>query len=350
MRTGLAWMTLALVAAGCNQERVDVSSHADENAYGRAELLAAVQAFSQGDRSPAGYRALAQKLAALQPKFNESMAAEAERSLALLALEPLEAVHDAPMDEQLRSLALTVWPTALGIEPKAGEEAEAYAERLCAEDLALTCKQVIPEYRPVILGALVWTRLKERARLAVNACETCESDPTYARMITRFEEREAEMTSRAARVAEDARPRQWPVAGPNAAPWSEMGLMVALRSDGTAVMGGEELPAGAWDKALASARASAEALERQGALGVVIAPSATVDRLRALASAAAAAGFRELALQARVAGYPYDLRAYRVAVGQRGGKRVQVRDIDSVQVLVQALEVALAAGVALPSL
>ena len=337
-------MALALVAAGCTQERVDVSSHADENAYGRAELLAAVQELSRGSRSPAEYRVLAQKVAALKPRFDESTAAEAERNLALLALEPLSSVQGQPMDEQLQALALTVWPTALGIEPKAGEDAQAYTRRLCAEELASHCKHVVPKYRPLIIGTLVWTRFKERARLAVNACKICESDPAYARVIAKFEEREAAMTARAAEIADDAHPSHWPVAGPNAAPWSDAPLIVELRPDGTAAMGGEELPAGEWGKALAAAHADADGL------GVAIAPSTAVARLRALAKAAAVAGFRELTLQARVPEYPYDLRAYRMAIGRRGGKRVQVRDIDSVQVLVQALDAALAAGVVLPAL
>lgn len=335
----LLLLTSSLCA--CEQGQVEVTAAPGGDAYGvygRGELQAAVQEFSGRDRTPERYRALARAITTLQPRFDEDTAADAERSLTLLALEPLDASYDAPLDEQLERNALTVWPTVLGEEPRPEETAGGYAERLCRESLALHCKLVVPEYRALVLGALVWQRFLERARLAVNGCEECKGNAEYAELLARFERREADMTARASQAAKDAGPRRWPAAGSHAEPWPSVPV-VMVRDDGTAGLAGRELPPGSWGDALKPL------VEDAGRLGVFIEPSTSVVRLRALGQAAAAAGFRELAIQARMPAYPYPLRSYRVILSRRARKqRVPVRDLDSVQVLIQALDVAAGAG------
>lgn len=338
----LPLLLLISFVCACEQGQVEVTAAPGGDAYGvygRGELQAAVQEFSGSDRTPERYRALARAITTLQPRFDEDTAADAERSLALLALEPLDASYDAPLDEQLERHALTVWPTVLGEKPKPEESAGDYAERLCRESLAMHCKLVVPEYRALILGALVWQRFLERARLAVNGCEECKGNAEYAELLARFERREADMTARASQAAKDAEPRRWPVAGSHAEPWPNVPAVV-VRGDGTAAaLDGRELPPGSWEDALKPL------VEDAGRLGVFIEPSTSVARLRALGHAAAAAGVRELAIQARMPAYPYPLRAYRVILGRRARKqRVPVRDLDSVQVLIQALDVAAGAG------
>jgi hypothetical protein len=331
-------MILLLLVSACEQEEIAVSGGAgDDSVYGRADLRAVVQAFSGNGRTPAGYRAMAEQIAALRPRFDTDTAAEAERSLVLLALGPLDAAFEEPAPAQLERLALTVWPTVLREEPRAGETPDGYAERLCGEPLAPQCKYVVPEHRPLILGALVWQRLLERARLVVSTCRACEGNPEYAQVVSRIKRREVEIQERASQVAKHANPRRWPVGGAHAGPWTAMPL-AEIRADGTVVMAGRDLPARAWRETLAAARNGA------GTLGVVIEPASPVARLRALAEEAAGAGFRELALQVRTPEYPYALRAYRMTLSRRSRKRGLVRDIDSVQVLVQALEVAAATG------
>ena len=76
-------------------------------------------------------------------------------------------------------------------------------------------------------------------------------------------------------------------------------------------------------------------------LGVQISPEANVGALRSLAEAAAAAGYQELALLARGAAFPWPWREYRLAIGKVPRDRVPlvVRESDTIQMLVQALDV-----------
>lgn len=331
---------MAALAGGCERERIEVSAAATSSAYGRAELLAAVDGFAASDHSPAQYRALAVEIERLAPRFNAVVAVEAERNLVFLALEPLDAHWDAPPDQQLATLAVTVWPTALGEPPAAGEDAWAYTERLCGGPLASKCKQIVPEHRAPLLSQLVWSRFKERARESLRACKSCD-DPRYARAIARFEERDGELTARAGEEARRAHPKHWPIAGAHAAPWSGPPVATMLE-DGTARFAGRELPAGAWPEALGQARGSAETL------GVWAPPGVALSRLRSLARAARAAGFRALAIQARAPRYPYEAREYRVALARRSTLRLQ--GDDSVQLLINALDAALAEKRPLPTL
>ena len=61
----------------------------------------------------------------------------------------------------------------------------------------------------------------------------------------------------------------------------------------------------------------------------------------AVVAAAARAGYRTVALQVRGKTYPYALGEYRIAAARGGrGESVDIRDVDTVQILVRALDAA----------
>jgi hypothetical protein len=344
-----ALCAIALLGSACERERIEVRDLAASHSYGQEQLLAAVDRFAQSQRTPADYRAMAAEVERLTPQFNAVVAGEASRNLAFLALEPLDAHFDAPPARQLEVLGLTVWPTAFGEPPAPGEDAWAYSERLCAGPLSEQCKQIVPEHRALILSQLVWRHFKERARSTLHECEECESEPRYPAALTRFEQREGELSARAGEITRRAHPKHWPIAGEHASPWS-LPPVVTVRDDGTARLEAtpesglepRELPAGGWDKALAEVRNGGETL------GVWIGPGGDLGRLRLLGEAARTAGYRQLAIQARAPQFPYELREYRVALARRS--TVALRDRDSVQLLLSALDSGLASGQAMPAL
>jgi hypothetical protein len=334
---------------GCERERIEVRDLAASNSYGQEELLAAVERFGQSQRTPADYRALAAEVERLTPQFNEVVAGEASRNLAFLALDPLDAHFDAPPAKQLEVLGLTVWPTALGEPPTPDEDAWAYSERLCAGPLSEQCKQIVPEHRALILSQLVWRHFEERARSALKECKECEGDPRYPAALERFDQRESELSARAGEITRRAHPKHWPIAGEHASPWSQPPV-VTVRDDGTARLDAQpekglearELPPGGWEEALTEVRNGGDTL------GVWIAPGHDLGRLRRLGEAARTAGFRQLAIQARASQFPYELREYHVALARRS--TVSLRDNDSVQLLISALDSGLANDQPMPAL
>jgi hypothetical protein len=362
----LAALSLTVLGA-CERERIDVRELEGSNSYGHEELLIAVDHFAGSARTPEDYRAMAAEVERLRPRFNAVVAAEADRNLTFLALDLLEENYDASPEQQLEVLGLTVWPTALGEPPMPDEDAWTYSERLCAGPLSEHCKQIVPEHRALILSQLVWSRFKERARNAVHECKECEGDARYVDAVTRFEQRDGELSARAGEITRRAHPKHWPIAGEHAAPWSQPSV-VTLRGDGTARLETTpevqpaaqarpdattatgpkpspeqvELPAGGWSKVLAGARNGSDTL------GVWIGPGTDLGRLRLLGEAARAAGFRQIAIQARAPQFPYELREYRVGLARRSTLRL--RDVDSVQLLISALDNGLASGQAMPAL
>lgn len=326
-------LLLALLVVGCEEERLPVRTSSDTGQlHGRKELLAAVERFARSDRSPVEFRSLALAIEALRSRFDEDVAAEAERNLVLLALDPLEALHDRPPDAQLSALATTVWPTALEVQPRDGEDPLAYTERICAGALARQCKHVVPEYRALVLSALVWTRLEDRAREAHRECKNCTGVSGMDDAVDRYDRHARELETRVASAEERAEPDAWPHAGEHAAPWSGPPVVV-VDEQGRALLDGAWIAPGTWTERLAAVRKRAEVL------GAYLQPTARVEDLRALAREARAAGFGHLALQVRSPEYPYGLAEYRIATRQAGGERVRVRDVDTIQVLVQALDV-----------
>lgn len=323
---------LVMLGSGCEKDQIDVRPDRVDNAYGHRDLLAAVDRFAKSERSPARFRELALAIKALAPRFDAAVGAEAERHLVLLALAPLEALYQQPLDEQFRKLATTVWPTALGVEPKADEGAAAYAERICAAELALECKHIVPEYWPLVLSAVVWSRLKDRARESLNECKSCRGAAGFAEVMDKYERYERDVSTRVADAESRAKPGHWPRAGKNAVPWSGAPL-VTFEGTGQAMFEDRPIAPGKWSVVLESARQATDVL------GVHFEPGARVGDLRPLLRDAEAAGITQLALQTRAPDYPYPLVEYRVSTSSKGkNHRVHVRDVDTIQVLIQALD------------
>ncbi len=322
---------LAFVA-GCQQRAIDVVSNEPDRTgdYGRHSLRASVQKFRSAPRSPEAFRALAVEIDRLRPAFNQDAADEAERNLVFLALGPMAAQLEKPFEEQMNALALTVWPTALHVVPKQGETARSYLERACAGSLASECKYVVPEYWSLVLTARVWRRMKNRAREAYNECRPCKQDPTYAALLEEYDQHDSRLTRLASdekgRVERDA----WPQAGDNAAEWSAAPVL-DLVTDPPRFMG--EPIDGNWRERV---RASRRGNGKDTTLAVHLKPRTEVRHLRAVLQAAGAAGYRTVALQARGSDFPYPMREYRLSI--RGGRTVDVRDVDTIQYLVRTLD------------
>ncbi len=325
-----------MLASGCGKERVKVAEENPDqpNDYRRADLVAAARAGEAG-KTPKAFRTFALRAKELWPEFSESVRMEAERALAFMALGPMKSAIDKTPLEQQEVLALTVWPTALKVEPNKGETAAKFVERICADALALECKYAVAEYRPVLLAALAWENMKKRARDAYTVCDVCSQDPKYKRNLGEYDKYDRIMSGRAGNVEDDAHPRSWPFAGKSARVWSKVPVL-AIELDGDATFRGQTTRAGKWRDAIARSDTPTEPL------GVYLRPKDRVRTLRAVLADAAAVGYPEVALQVRERKYPFDLREYRLVTKikkrQKNVKKLMVRDIDTIQVLVQSLD------------
>ncbi|HLU66471.1 MAG TPA: hypothetical protein VKZ63_09365 [Kofleriaceae bacterium] len=332
-----AWLVAAaLGGAACKKKQIDVVARGEDETgdYGKIELDAAVAELREDPDSPAAYRRLATRIASLQGTFNEGVAAIAERHLAFLALAPLAAQIDRPLPEQMEALALTVWPTAIGVDPEEGESPRAYLERVCAGVLAGECKYVVPEFWPLVVSDLVWDRMKVRARQAYSECRMCSRDPSYERMLEQYDMHETRVSTQRAEVGDRVLREAWPEAGAHGAPWSGPPVLDLVAEPRE--LDGEPIEEADWAERIAARRRTAGEV-----LGVHLGPRTEVRHLRAVVREAARAGYRAVALQARERAYPYALREYRIAAGARGARAVaDVRDVDSVQILVRALDAA----------
>ncbi|HKE20408.1 MAG TPA: hypothetical protein VKB80_36285 [Kofleriaceae bacterium] len=345
MRTGknLA-LALALAATGaastaCQRRQIDVvKTNGDRTGdYGRQALRAAVQKFRGAPRSPEAYRAMAVEIERIRPAFNQDVADEAERGLSFLALGPMAAQLDRPFEEQMAALALTVWPTAIRLEPQASEAARAYLERACSSTMSAECKYVVPEYWPLVLSARVWKRMKDRARDAYSECRQCKQDPTFAALLEEYEQ-DATRVIHLAKAEEGRVERSaWPEAGTSASDWSGAPVL-DLVADPPLFMG--EPVEGSWRARL---RASRRGNGHDKVLAVHLRPRSEVRHLRDAVRSAAAAGYQAVALQVRGHAYPYPLREYRIAT-RGGGRAIDVRDVDTIQYLVRTLDAAAARG------
>jgi hypothetical protein len=322
---------------GCARDRVEVIDGPGDGDDKITRLLDAVAEAAAQPISPEGFRRFAQTVRDLDDGYDREVARAAERHMVFLALGPLEAAFPEPLAVQAETLALTVWPTALGVEPEESEDAWGYLERICQAELAADCKYVVPERWPLVLGLKVWQTMRKRAREARAACRDCAGDPTFSLALETYDRRVNELSSRAATLRQEMRPQAWPEAGERMAPWSDPPLLV-LEPGGGARLGERRVED--WQTAIAAVR-------EDGAgevLGVYLQPAAEIRVLRAVIEAAATAGYREVALQTRKRDFPYQVGEYRLHIRDRRAKRVQARDVDRIQVLVGDLDAAAAAG------
>jgi hypothetical protein len=232
----------------------------------------------------------------------------------------------------MNTLGPTIWPTALHVEPERGESLHAYLERACAGPLATDCKYVVPEAWPLVLGAIVWKRMKTRARESYSSCTACASDRTYTELLEKYDQSETRMATQRSKADDLVERGAWPEAGEQAGPWS--GAPVLDLAADPPTFDGEPID-GSWEKRVRGRPA------RAAVLGLRVLPRSEVRHVRAALTIAAEAGFRAVALQVRARAYPYPLREYRLTA-TRGAGAVKVHDVETAQILVRALDAAVA--------
>lgn len=325
----------AAASGACGKKRIAVADQSEDTTgdYGKLELEKGVAAFQKQPTSPQAYRTIAFEVQRLDPVFNQPVRDIAERQLAFLSLEPMAAQIDKSGDEQIDALALTVWPTAFNVEPNPGETARAYLERVCSGPLATECKYVVPESWPTVLSAMVWRRMKMRAREAYSQCRLCKQDTSYPAMLEKFDQYDNRMQAARAQLGDRADRDAWPEAGSNMLPWSDAPVL-DLVADPFA-WNGEKFD-GDWQERIVGRPKGADVL------GLHVRPRTEVRHVRAVVAAAGRAGYRAVSLQVRARTYPYPLGEYRIATSRSGGRTesVDIRDVDTVQILARALDAA----------
>jgi hypothetical protein len=182
-----------------------------------------------------------------------------------------------------------------------------------------------------MLNDLVWQRFKERARKTYSVCEPCQKDPSYKVILQRYQEHHNEVAIAAARVKPRAHPRQWPYSGSKAKDWPQEVALLEFLGDGTVVLAGETVDS-SWRGVVRERRNGA------ATLGLHMRPTEDVRQLRAILGDLKRAGYKRVALQVRRPKLPYKTETYFLELDRKPIK-VSVRPEDSIQVLVQALDI-----------
>jgi len=351
MRLAVLASLLSLAAGtACDNSVIAVKNTPDAD-YNHANLVTAVDVFIASKRTPAAYADLAKKVTSIRPGMDATVAAEAERRMIVLALDPMTQFKDRSMAEQTQALALTVWPTLLApaieadqldrladpkaslIPPKAGEDQAAYILRLCATALERTCKHAVPELQANIVAALATRRATERVRTAISECLECSSegaDPRWRAAVAGWEALDRIAADSLTDIEAAADPDNWPRAG--AASDEDPGLAEAeLTLRGDVVVNGH---------AYGPNQQRIDVLKELRGAGTVIAlhfhPDQTLAQVRAVLVDARKAGAQRVAVIARESVYPYRRRVYWVADGS--GLRANLRTTDSLQLLLHAID------------
>jgi len=284
----------------------------------------------------------------LRAGMDRSVAEEAERKLVVLALDPARAVADQPIAAQARALATTVWPALLEpaieadtqldshdtktveLEPRSGEDADAYLQRVCGGALASTCKHAVPELQAPLVRALAIRRATERVRTAVEDCLTCSTDPGWHAAVDGWETLDRAASAKVVDQERAADHENWPIAG--AASDSDPGLPEAeLDAHGDLVVDGHSYGPN---------QLRIDVLRELRGTGDVIAlhflPDTSLAAVRAILDDARRAGCAKVAVVAREPEYPWRRRIYWVADGS--GMRANLRTSDTLQLLLHAVD------------
>lgn len=339
-----------LAFTACGRDTIDVKAQPMED-YNHRKLTAAIDTFIAAKRTAPAYADLAQKVIALRPGMDATVAEEAELRMVVLALDPVTALKDAPIADQINKLALTVWPTLLAprIEadqlnrvrdpkageypPKPGEDPNAYILRLCMSALVTHCKHAVPELQGSVVAALANRRATERVRIAVSECLVCSSetaDPGWKNAVAGWEALDRASAQTITAIEDAAEPGNWPVAG--AASEDDPQLPEAeLTMRGDIVVDGH---------AYGPNQQRIDVLKELRGKGDVIAlhfhPDQNLVAVRGVLDDARKAGVQRVAVIAREPVYPYRRRVYWVANGS--GLRANLRPTDSLQLLLHAVD------------
>jgi hypothetical protein len=329
---------VAALLAGCPGREIQIVGRGDGgHDYGYDQLLAAVARHAEQPVSPDQFRQFVGQVDQLAPQFNEDTEQRAELHTAFFAIEVVRAQREHPPAQQLSALALSVFPTAFRVTPRADESERAYLLRLCGTEKPDECRAIVPEGWPIVLTARARRRLKERAVEALSNCRRCEDVSTFSAELEAFSAEVKELDAEAARRRDDFSPRRWPVAAAQGQPWPDQAPLLSIAADGEARLNGEPVPPERRPERL-------RALRKDGrTLGVHLLPSDRVGTLRAIGAEARRVGYQVVALQARERQFPYPVRAYPLSVGRgRGARRADVREVDTIQILVRSLDAAYA--------
>ena len=340
-----------LVVIACNQDPIAVHKGPATADYNHGALVTAVEKFVAAGRSAPAYGELAHTVTALRSGMDKAVAEEAELRLIVLALTPIQALKDAPIEQQRDALALTVWPTLLAppieadalrvvrdpktaeLAAKPGEGPADYLLRLCGGPLAAQCKRVVPEYQAQVIEAFALRRGVERVRNAVTECLSCSSeraDPGWHTAVAGWEELDRAAAQWITDVERKADPDNWPVAG-NASEDDPSLPEAELSRRGDVVINGHSYgPNQQRIDVLRELRGSYDAL------ALHLGPDTTLAQARGILIDARKSGASRVAVIAREGEYPWRRRVYWIADGS--GLRANLRPTDSLQLLVHAID------------
>lgn len=348
--TGLSLAILAGLAgalAACKQDKIEVRKESTGD-YNHGALQAAVDQFVAKGRTEQAYAELSQKVSALRPGMDRSVAEEAELKLVVLALAPMNKKQASSIDDQVNTLALTVWPTLLAprIEadtnvikrdakaadyvPKPDEAPREYILRLCGGILAGDCKHVVPELQGGVVSAVAIRRATERVRNAVSACLTCSTDNGWHAAVLSWEDLDRAATTKLDELQRLADPDNWPVAG--AAAEADPQLPEAeINARGELVVGGH-----LYGPNQQRIDVFKDLVGQGDAIQLHVRPDTTLAQLKGFLLDAKKAGVKRVALIAREASYPWRRRAYWVSA--ESGMKPNLRPSDVVQLLIHAVD------------
>jgi hypothetical protein len=340
-------VVLALIAA-CGQDRIDVITGGTTNDYNQAALLGAVDKFVAAKRTPQAFGELARTVIALRPGMDRAVSEQAELKLVTLAIAPLQAYANKPIDEQVPALALTVWPVLLAppveadeilrkrdpkaadLLPKPDETPPVYLQRLCGGPLGGECKHVVPEYQGDIIAALAIRRGMERARIAVADCVMCGADPGWRDAVTAWETFDRAANATVSETERTADPDNWPIAGSSSEAVDPDLPEAELDRTGQIVIGGQKFSAAARVGALRSLRGTGTMV------ALHLRPELTLAQVKGVLADVHEAGIQQVAVIAREPYYPWDRRMYTLAYDN--GIHAHLRMTDSLQLLLHALD------------
>ena len=180
----------AFALAGCESRQIEtVTSSDDELRVGERELQDALHRHSAEPSSPESYAAFAKRLrtSSTLQKRHPRLRSEMEVRLTFLAIAPLASSRTMPLDEQVRALALTVWPTILQIPTRVGETSEQYVSRVCRDHDEMLFQDLPADGQRAAVTVRVFEELRGRADRALRSCDRCTEDVEYRQALSRLD-------------------------------------------------------------------------------------------------------------------------------------------------------------------
>ena len=346
-------LSFILATTACGQDVVKVSATPGAD-YNRGAMLVAIDRFVAAGKSAPAFAALAAEVAKLRSGMDDTVAEETERKLLVMALTPVLATNKKPLAERADVLAATVWPFGLApalaadspdgrhddhaaqLAPHVGETTPAYLQRVCGGELAVECRNVVPEYQGAVVGAIAIHRYTERIRNSISTCLGCDNEPKWQAAVAGWEAQDAAAALESHNAATIGSPSNWPTAGAAAVMWPDALPLATIAENGDLVVDGTAVPSNDRGPTLAKLASAHE-----GRVGIEISPIFPVARLTGIINVARTAGVPELLLLSRAPVYPWPRRGYRIDVASANPTaHFSVRPMDTVHVLLRGIDAA----------